>query len=104
MMREVDGQSVQLGNRRNGHGFSMEGRERVAITGVEELLSFSEIEVCVSTPLGTLTIEGEDLHIERLNLDEGQVIVRGMVYATAYDDNMAMEGQSGGILGRIFRR
>ncbi|MDL2225944.1 sporulation protein [Eubacteriales bacterium OttesenSCG-928-M02] len=103
MMRETEEQRVQMGGRRSGHSISIDGRERVAVTGVEELLGFSDMEVSMLTTLGTLTLEGEELHIERLNLDEGQVIVRGLVYGATYDDNMMEEGR-GGLFGRIFRR
>lgn len=102
MMREVD-EKRALGRARS-HSVSMDARERVVVTGAQELLTFNEAEVCVDTPLGALVIEGEELHIERLNLDEGQVIIRGYICAAAYEDDARRERASGGLLGRLLHR
>ena len=102
MMRESDDKRAM--GRARTHSVSMDARERVVVTGAQELLSFNDMEVCVDTPLGVLAIEGEELHIERLNLDEGQVIIRGYVYAANYDDDMNRDRENGGLIGRLFRK
>ena len=60
MMRESDDKRAM--GRARTHSVSMDARERVVVTGAQELLSFNDMEVCVDTPLGVLAIEGEELH------------------------------------------
>ena len=33
-----------------------------------------------------MTVEGNDLHITKLNLEEGQIIISGQICALEYDD------------------
>ena len=49
-------------------------------------------------------IQEMEKDIERLNLDEGQVIIRGYVYAANYDDDMDRDRENGGLIGRLFRK
>ena len=48
-----------------------------------------------------LSIEGEGLHIDRLNLEDGQFIVSGLIDGVTYQDD---EEESRPLLARIFRR
>ena len=50
MMRESDDKRAM--GRARTHSVSMDARERVVVTGAQELLSFNDMEVCVDTPLG----------------------------------------------------
>ena len=95
MMRETEDK------RRAGHTVHMEDREKAMITGVQELGSFNEEEVLLVTDEGLLTIEGEGLHIDRLNLEDGQLIVKGFIYGFSYEED---EEPASGILSRLFRR
>jgi len=61
-------------------------RHRAVINGVEELDSFHEEQIAVYTANGLLTIEGEGLHIDRLNLEEGQLIVSGDILGALYTE------------------
>jgi len=101
MMREMD--EKRTAGRLRSHSLSVDARERAVVTGAEELLSFHDTEVCIVTSLGVLAIEGEELHIERLNLDEGQVIVRGLIYGANYDDSTQPQS-TGGLFQRLLRR
>ena len=84
------------------HTVTIEGRRRAVITGVEELDSFNEQQIVVFTPSGVLSLEGEDMHIDRLNLDEGQLLVTGDLYGLSYSDEMEQGG--GGFLSRFWSR
>ena len=86
--------------RGRGHSLLIEGRQRAVIHGVEELDSFHEREIVLYTEMGPLTIEGEGLHIERLNLDDGQLIISGEIEGAAYME----EEKGGGLFGRLLRR
>ena len=83
------------------HHVILEGREELAVSGVEEVESFDENTIVMVTNKGTLVVRGEDLHIEKLSLDGGDLRVEGMVESLTYED----EGRErGGLLARLMGR
>ena len=55
------------------HHILLEGREQLTVSGVEEVESFDENTIVMLTVKGTLVVRGEDLHIEKLSLDGGEI-------------------------------
>lgn len=88
--------------RQRAHAVSLENRERASITGVTDVESFNEEEVVMLTEQGMLVLSGEGLHIARLNLEEGQVVAEGHLFAMEYLDGREPE-KKGGLFGRMFR-
>ena len=82
------------------HGLTLEGRRRAVITGVNELTNFNEQMVVLMTSEGALTLLGEGLHVNRLNLEEGQLSVDGVISAMEYDERARGKGKA---LSRLFR-
>ena len=82
------------------HGLTLDDRERLTVTGVEEVESFDENSIVMVTGRGTLVVRGSDLHIEQLSLDGGQLRVEGNVESLAYEDDV---GGHVGLWGRLFR-
>ena len=52
----------------------IQNREKTVVTGVEDILSFDDELVIVQTELGMLTIKGENLKMNKLNLDNNELI------------------------------
>ena len=82
------------------HTLSLTGRERAVITGVSDVDCFNEQLVVLSTDAGRMTITGEALHVETLDLKDGRLIVEGEVGAIEYAGRPRREG---GVLSRLFR-
>ena len=82
------------------HHILLEGREQLTISGVEEVESFDENTIVMATVKGTLVVRGEDLHIEKLSLDGGDLKVEGSVDSLTYEDDA---GDRGGFFARLFR-
>ena len=61
--------------------------DRVSISAVKDVDSFNENEIIFLTSAGMMTITGEDLHITKLNLDEGMLIIDGTVDSIDYSDH-----------------
>lgn len=61
------------------HLLTLENREHLTLTGISDVDSFNEEEINAISPCGELTIKGELLHIEELNLEAGTVSVSGKV-------------------------
>ena len=86
--------------RLRSHSIHIENRELMSITGVKDVMSFNENEIVLMSDGGGLTIDGNDLHITKLNLDDGQVVIEGQVVAVEYDD---MPVQRVSLFSRMFR-
>jgi sporulation protein YabP len=82
------------------HRLELDGRERLVVSGVEEVERFDEEEIVMATTAGTL-VGGEQLHIGKLNLDGGELHVDGSIHTLLYEDKTSGGGQ-GGFLRRLF--
>ena len=81
------------------HSLILEGRGKLSVSGVVDVLSFDETLVSMETTLGLLQVRGSGLHIERLSLEGGELSLEGEIDSMDYEDG----GQSrGGLLSRIF--
>ena len=80
------------------HHVSLEEREQLVISGVEEVESFDENTIYLTTSLGGLEIQGEELHIEKLSLDGGDLKVEGRVNALIYGEERR---ERGGLFARL---
>ena len=81
------------------HRLELEGRERLLVTGVEEVERFDEEEIVMSTTAGTLVVGGTGLHIGKLNLDGGELHVDGSIHTLLYEDTAPSQG---GLFRRLF--
>ena len=83
------------------HRIILEEREQLTVSGVEEVESFDESAIYLTTAQGPLEIQGEGLHIEKLSLDGGDLKVEGDIDAVTYEDDAG--GSRGGFLARLLR-
>ena len=86
-------------NREMPHTVILEGREKLSISGVVDVQSFDEEQVLLETVRGMLVVRGQGLHVERLQLEAGELIVEGEVGLVEYDDSVQPRG---GLLKRLF--
>ena len=75
------------------------GRERLTVTGVEDVERFDELSVVMRTAAGVLVVTGEDLHIGKLSLEGGELYVDGRVTSISYEDT---PNRQGGFFSRLF--
>lgn len=61
------------------HQLILEDRRALTVSGVSDVDSFDELTVVVYTDLGELTVKGENLHINRLNLESGELMLEGHI-------------------------
>ena len=55
----------------------LENREKLNISGVNDVLSFDDQIVIIETELGLLTVKGEEIRINKLSVDTSEVIIDG---------------------------
>ena len=80
----------------------IQNREKTIVTGVEDILSFYDELVIMQTSLGMLTIKGQELKMNKLNLDNSELIIEGKTCAIAYSD--AVDGnKKQGFMSKLFK-
>jgi len=66
------------------HTLMLDNRGLLSMTGVEDVSGFDESAVMVRIADGALVIKGEGLHISKLSLDSGDVVIDGRINAMQY--------------------
>ena len=82
-----------------GHRLELVGREKLTVSGVEDVERFDESGIVMSTSAGVLVVTGEDLHIGKLSLDGGELHVDGRIDSVTYEEGGR---EQGGFLRRLF--
>lgn len=84
------------------HRAVIANRKSALLTGVVDVISFDLSEILLETELGMLQIKGNDLHVNRLSLEKGEVDLEGRLDSLTYTDTADYENKSRGMLGRLF--
>ena len=91
----------ELGKMRpRAHSIHVDNRMRISITGVMDVVNFNEQDVLLLTEGGPLNITGNNLHLSRLNLEDGQICVEGDLTSLEYESE---ETEKRGLFGRVLR-
>lgn len=85
------------------HRLALNGRRKALVTGVKDVLSFDAGEVLLETEMGILMLRGDELHVNRLSLEKGEVDIEGRVDSMNYSDAGVQGGREGSFFGRMFR-
>lgn len=85
------------------HKVTINGRHSGTISGVSDVLSFDLNEIVLETTQGMLMIRGEELHMNRLTLEKGEVDIEGKVDSLVYSENVQEKGKGESLFGRLFR-
>lgn len=83
------------------HQIIMNDCLNLVITGVTDVDCFDDHSVKLFTECGELTIFGDDLHLDSMNVDSGSLTVEGSVTALIYGDRRITHRL--GLLGRLLR-
>ena len=81
------------------HSLALDRRAALRISGVEDVGSFDEQIVQLTTTGGRLTIRGSGLHMEKMSLETGEVLLNGRVDGLDYEDVQDTRG----FFARLFR-
>jgi len=78
----------------------LENRKKLILSGITEVNSFLEDRAEVQSLLGVIQITGAGLHLEKLDLEKGELIITGVISSLYYPDEAEREQK--GFLKRIF--
>ena len=82
------------------HHIILEDRHALSVSGVSDVDSFDEMTVIIYTDLGELTVKGEGLHINRLNIETGELSLEGQIQSLTYAE---IQNRASGFFGRLFK-
>lgn len=91
------------GRKPGAHKVYLNNRKTAVLSGVKDVLSFDAKEVYLETQQGILLIRGDELHVNRLSLEKGEVDVDGRIDSFAYSDREEPQKKAGSFLGRMFQ-
>lgn len=83
------------------HVVNIDNRERISVTEVADIESFNEEIIFLTLKNGGLVIRGENLHIQKLDLEEGRVLILGAIGSAVYTEKR--DKQEKGFLKRILK-
>ena len=81
------------------HNVIMEDRARLSVSGVLDVESFDDRQIIAKTSKGNLIIRGSELHIDKLSLDTGELVVTGLVTDLGYEETAS----GGNLWPRLFK-
>ena len=83
------------------HNIIIESRKNVTVTGVMDIDSFDEESVILFTELGELSIRGVNLHINKIDINSGDLTMEGDIESLSYSESGPQKGA--GLFSRLFR-
>lgn len=85
------------------HKLMLTNRRTCTINGVSDVLSFDIHEIVLETDMGMLVMKGNDLHVNRLSLEKGEVDIDGRVDSLTYSDAGAFSPKGESLLSKLFK-
>ncbi len=77
------------------HQVILENKEKLSVTGVTDVDTFHEQKITLFTEDDTLIIEGEGLHIIKLDVANGELMIEGYIDALSYMGNNGARAEKG---------
>ena len=79
-------------------------RRTMEISGVINVNTFDEEEIILETVMGYLYVQGEELHVSMLNLEQGKVVVEGSIINIQYKkEGKDIKTRGKNILSRLLK-
>lgn len=73
------------------------------VSGVEFVDNFNSELIVLKTAEEVLTIKGRDLNINKLSLEDRNVLVNGTVYSLIYTEKGVLGVKGRGLLSKLFK-
>lgn len=82
------------------HNVNLQQRSLLTVSGVEHIYSFNDKKVELKTSVGQMTIEGENLDMGKLSIDDNIIDIKGTINSISYSKD---KKQKESIVKRIFK-
>lgn len=81
------------------HSLTLDERQRLSVSGVSDIGSYDEETITAMTSVGELTIKGERLHIIKMSIENGEMMLEGEINSLSYSQLQ----RQGGFFSRLLR-
>lgn len=82
------------------HNVILESRRVLTVSGVQDVDSYDEQSVVAFTEMGELTIKGNDLHINKIDVQTGEMSLEGEIVELSYSEGPPRKA---GLFSRLLR-
>lgn len=82
---------------------SLENRKLLSLTGVNEVINFDDEKISLKTTLGPLLIKGSGLKMNKLDVQNGEVIIGGFITNINYLNKKNKTKKNRKLLSKLFR-
>lgn len=82
------------------HNLIMEERRSLTVSAVSDIERFDESEIVVVTEMGNLSIKGQGLHLNKIDVEDGELSVEGELDSISYSQR---QEKGGSLLAKLFR-
>ena len=69
---------------RRSHRLNMEDRKRLEMTGISDVISFDLNKILLETDYGVVTVKGDNLHVNRLSVEKGELDIDGSIQSLIF--------------------
>lgn len=80
----------------------LDSRKKLQLTGVLEVVSFDDERIILNTKIGTLDIKGDSLKVNKLDVQNGEVIIHGRINSMNYNDKNVSKNKEN-IIKKLFQ-
>ena len=81
---------------------SLEDRKKLTLSGVLEVVNFDDEKISLNTIMGNLAIKGEGLKMNKLDVQNGDVIIMGYISSMIYSGKDGKKSKES-IIKKIFK-
>ena len=85
------------------HNIVLENREKLTLTGIKDVFNFDDQLIIIETELGILSIKGNNLRINKLNIDTSDFTVEGKIDSLVYSNSNINNKKDNNIFSKIFK-
>jgi len=98
--RQMQKQNERICESMENHYINIDNRKKITISQVADVDAFDEDTLWANLKEGGLEITGENLNVEKLDLQEGILIVTGEICSVSYTDKSPKKAKGFGRFGK----
>ena len=88
---------------KQNHEVKLENRNKLSITGITKIDSLNSNEFLIQTSVGLLLIKGENLLMQQLDIDKGNIWIDGNIFSIEYITDQKEKKTKSTFVGKIFK-
>lgn len=88
---------------KQNHELKLDNRKNLSITGISKIDSLNSEEFLIQTTNGLLFVKGENLVMQQLDIDKGNIWIEGKINSLEYINEPKDKKQKTGFVGKLFK-